>query len=537
MPSIVTRFYRNDNAEHFIQNFGEEGGYYFFLANLNDWTGDPPTPTQKIEDIDFRIWDKIVAMKRIAVSDLSLVIPRYDWTSGTVYKKYKSYEDIFTGLSAANTFYVVTSDFRVYKCIDNNQGAQSTVEPTQTDLINTFKTSDGYEWKYMYPIIGSDIQKFISSEYVPIKFAETLNNFNTEQFNIQLSAIKGTVDTIDVTANGSNYINFSGQISGYTNTTVLTIDVTGANRVDDDFYNGCNLFVERGTGLGQLVEISDYEAATAKITLATALSRDLAIQSADEPSFIRIGPKVTIKTDGTTQPTAYANINPLTSNGVNYITVVNKGVGSNRGTITITDSTFSGATGSGATAEMNFSPTKGHGSNAVRELHNGALMFSVRLSKNEEEDLLETANYGTYGLLQYPEYANGTVVTNTAINNTTRLNLSGVSASLTNATALTSWKVEGLTSSATANAVTFVSNFDGANGTLSITNGEYTAGEFFTTGETIRLNGDINYQGVLDSITYSTVQPYTGEVLYIENREQITRNPLQIEDFKIIVQY
>jgi hypothetical protein len=510
MPSIVTRFYRNDNAEHFIQNFGEEGGYYFFLANLNDWTGDPPTPTQKIEDIDFRIWDKIVAMKRIAVSDLSLVIPRYDWTSGTVYKKYKSYEDIFTGLSAANTFYVVTSDFRVYKCIDNNQGAQSTVEPTQTDLINTFKTSDGYEWKYMYPIIGSDIQKFISSEYVPIKFAETLNNFNTEQFNIQLYAIKGTV---------------------------YTIDVTGANRVDDDFYNGCNLFVERGTGLGQLVEISDYEAATAKITLATALSRDLAIQSADEPSFIRIGPKVTIKTDGTTQPTAYANINPLTSNGVNYITVVNKGVGSNRGTITITDSTFSGATGSGATAEMNFSPTKGHGSNAVRELHNGALMFSVRLSKNEEEDLLETANYGTYGLLQYPEYANGTVVTNTAINNTTRLNLSGVSASLTNATALTSWKVEGLTSSATANAVTFVSNFDGANGTLSITNGEYTAGEFFTTGETIRLNGDINYQGVLDSITYSTVQPYTGEVLYIENREQITRNPLQIEDFKIIVQY
>jgi hypothetical protein len=97
--------------------------------------------------------------------------------------------------------------------------------------------------------------------------------------------------------------------------------------------------------------------------------------------------------------------------------------------------------------------------------------------------------------------------------------------------------VKGLTSFATANAVTFVSNFDGANGTLSITNGEYTAGEFFTTGETIRLNGDINYQGVLDSITYSTVQPYTGEVLYIENREQITRNPLQIEDFKIIVQY
>lgn len=537
MPSIVTRFYRNDNAEHFIDNFGSEGGYYFFIANLVDWNGDPSIPTQKTEEIDFRIWDKIIAMKRISSSDLSLVIPRYNWTSGIVYKKYKSYEDLFSNLDSANTFYVVNSDYRVYKCINNNKGAQSTVEPNQTDLINNFKTSDGYEWKYMYPIIGSDIQKFISSEYVPVKFAQSLNNFNTEQYNIQLSATKGTVDTIDVTANGSGYINFSNYISGYTNTTVLTIDITGANRVDDDYYNGCNLFVEKGTGLGQLVEISDYNAALAKITLKDALTQDLAISTADDPSFIRIGPKITIKTDGSTQATAYANINPLTSNGVNYINVVNKGVGSSRGVIIIEDSDFSGAIGSGAVGKINFSPTNGHGSNAVRELHNGALMFSVRLSKEESEELLETSNYGTYGLLQYPEYANGSVITNTAINNSTRLNLSGVSSSLSNSTPLSTWSVKGLTSLATANAVSFVSTTDGANGVLSITNAEYTNGEFFTSGETIRLNSDVTRQGTLDSITTSVVKPYTGEVLYVENREQIIRNTSQIEDFKIIIQY
>ena len=189
----------------------------------------------------------IVTGKRIDATDLSLAIPRYNWTSGTVYSKYQDSVDLFA--NTTNPFYVLTSDFRVYKCIDNNKGAQSTVEPRQTELISTIITDDGYEWKYMYPIVGSDIEKFLSSEYIPIKKATVLDNFNTDQFNVQAAATSGTVDSIDVVTSANGFINFSGFIKEYTNTSTIILP-TEANAVDDEYYRGCNLFVETGDGSG-----------------------------------------------------------------------------------------------------------------------------------------------------------------------------------------------------------------------------------------------------------------------------------------------
>lgn len=540
MPSIVTRYYRNDNAEHFLDTFGTTGSYYFFIANILNWADplDPPVPSESAAEIDFAIWDKIIAMKKITTTDISFVIPRYNWTSDVVYNKYKSYVDMFEGISAANTFYVINSNFRVYKCIDNNNGANSVNEPTQIDLSGTFKTADGYEWKYMYPVIGSDIQKFISTDYIPVKYAATQDNFNSEQFNIQSAATVGTLDTIDVTAAGSDYVNFTGAVTAYSNSTVFSIsDSAGANVTNDNYYNGCNLFVKSGAGAGQLAEINDYQANSGNIILSTPLNAPLIANGSVDSSIISIGPRITLKTNGSTQPTAYANVNTLASNGISDIIVINKGAGGARGIITITDSSYSGATGSGATANLNFSPTAGHGSNAVRELQNGALMFSVRLSQNEEEQLLETENYATFGMLQYPTFANGVNIANSTINNTTRLNLTGVSVALTNTSFVSTWSVRGETTVATANGVSFVSTADGANGVLSITNIEIPNGDNFTAGEVVILNANTDFQGTINSIDYSIAKPYSGEVLYIENREQIIRSPSQIEDFKITVQY
>jgi hypothetical protein len=229
MPAKVTRFLRSDNAQHFIDNFAEEGSYYLFIGNNQEWywdtqdesLNDPPNPTEGVESIDFDIWDRIVAMKRIDATDLSLVIPRYNWTSGTVYSKYQDSVDLFA--NTTNPFYVITSDFKVYKCIDNNKGAQSTVEPRQTELTDTVITDDGYEWKYMYPVVGSDIEKFLSSEYIPVKKATVLDNFNADQFNIQTAATNGTVDSIDVTVSANGFINFSGFIKEYTNTSTIIL--------------------------------------------------------------------------------------------------------------------------------------------------------------------------------------------------------------------------------------------------------------------------------------------------------------------------
>ena len=59
-----------------------------------------------------------------------------------------------------STFYFITSDFRVYKVLDNNGGtAYSGSEPT-SESTSPFALG-GYVLKYMYKITPSDNLKFL----------------------------------------------------------------------------------------------------------------------------------------------------------------------------------------------------------------------------------------------------------------------------------------------------------------------------------------------------------------------------------------
>ena len=69
-------------------------------------------------------------------------------------------------------YYVMTEDFNVYKCLDNNNGALSTVKPVGTQVAPIY-TSDGYSWKFMYNVPISLRNKFMSDEYIPVVSALT----------------------------------------------------------------------------------------------------------------------------------------------------------------------------------------------------------------------------------------------------------------------------------------------------------------------------------------------------------------------------
>ena len=79
-------------------------------------------------------------------SPFTFFIPRRNWTTGTTYDIYRhDYEEYVTGSTSTKvtanstattlfdaTFYVLTSDRNVYKCLDNDGNTASTVEPTGT---------------------------------------------------------------------------------------------------------------------------------------------------------------------------------------------------------------------------------------------------------------------------------------------------------------------------------------------------------------------------------------------------------------------
>lgn len=90
-------------------------------------------------------------------------------------------------------FYVLTNERNVYKCLDNNGGAPSTVKPFSTSHL-PFTTSDGYKWKFMYTIPTALINKFVSINDIPV----TTSIKNPYYSN-------GAINGVLISSYGSNY--------------------------------------------------------------------------------------------------------------------------------------------------------------------------------------------------------------------------------------------------------------------------------------------------------------------------------------------
>lgn len=90
-------------------------------------------------------------------------------------------------------FYVITSEFKVYKCLCNNENSPSTVMPTGT-YADQFTTSDGYVWKFMFYLPESVRRKWMIPTYFPVT-KELTNNIHPD----------GGVDMVSIITHGSGY--------------------------------------------------------------------------------------------------------------------------------------------------------------------------------------------------------------------------------------------------------------------------------------------------------------------------------------------
>lgn len=167
MPAIITSNFRQYNARTFRRFISNEfpDAVYFAIGRHTDWDIDsqPPVPSDSDEETIYRRYDRLLAAFRVDESDTAFMAPRYDWETDTVYDQY----DPTDGQLDQKMFYVRSSANNIYKVLDNNDGAASTVEPTGTSL-DTFTTADGYTWKYMYTIEQADADKFMTPNYMPV---------------------------------------------------------------------------------------------------------------------------------------------------------------------------------------------------------------------------------------------------------------------------------------------------------------------------------------------------------------------------------
>ena len=252
MAAIITENFRQHNAEQFFESFSEAAAstYYLFIGKSSPFTnstsgGDDNSPPVPKDDVttEFYKWDSMLAAKLISSSDVSYVIPRRNWTNNTTYDMYE--HDISssntTTSGASNlydgTFYFMTSEYKVYKVLDNNGGtAYSGSEPTGTD---TFPVEiGGYTIQYMYSISTSEIQKFLTSDFIPV----------STDTNVTNAAVDGSIDVVRVTVG-----------SGYTDGTYYAaIDGDGTGGVVEILVSGGSIVKQSSAGTNVTTPGSGY---------------------------------------------------------------------------------------------------------------------------------------------------------------------------------------------------------------------------------------------------------------------------------------
>ena len=214
MAALITQKFKFGQLENFRNSLANTPYYYLGIAKPFPWdNGDsnPDTPNDN-DGFDF---PELMSVIKVEKEKTMYVVPRINWRKGDLYD--------YVGKANSTNYYVLTSTYKVYKCIDvpiiGGVQSPSIIEPTLTDF-SIFTTSDNYKWKYLFTIQTADVISFLTNNWMPVRKVTTeVDSAGVNQWNVQLNSIPGTID---------KYVVFNGG-SGYNHTPTISIIGNGTN--------------------------------------------------------------------------------------------------------------------------------------------------------------------------------------------------------------------------------------------------------------------------------------------------------------------
>ena len=306
--------------------------YHYFIGRTLVW-GDEVTPEspESADSYEYDTRNSILSIKKIKSTDISLVVPRRDWVTGSIYDQYDGeYSADYPATSGATsikaaTFYVLNSAFNVYKCLDNNNGAASTSEPTGTDFTSS-TYADGYIWKYLYTIPLSLKNRFLTSTYMPVQKSIQNQYYSGGEVDLVVVDSPGTGylgnAAVTLTVNGrfnSGTGNITATLRPVLNETGQFIDVLVDNAGGN--YSNASIVINdtRGTGTSYYKGLSNVLISNVGASYSAAAIANTA---------------VSIVTTGSRQPGSNAKVTLNFSNAfLSGVTIVNRGSGYNTAVI------------------------------------------------------------------------------------------------------------------------------------------------------------------------------------------------------------
>ena len=257
MAELATSFFINQANSFISEVQNTKNAYYIFASRAEAWPDEqnPPASNNSIEQVELSAYKDLLFGKLLSASDVQALIPRYTWIVNTVYDQYDQDDsDLYS-----KQFFVVNDQFQVYKCLFNNGNRPSTVQPRLIASRGSFRTADGYIWKYMFTVDAQANTKFTSIDYIPVRIDPEVSG----------NAVSGTIDAYKILDGGSGYKVYE---SGFIFSIIdpFTIQLPSTSSANDNFYARSSIYLRSGFGAGQIREITSYNGATKQLRVSTS---------------------------------------------------------------------------------------------------------------------------------------------------------------------------------------------------------------------------------------------------------------------------
>ena len=510
-----------DNAERFRDSFSDTDPsiQYVFIGNHVPYSNES-SPTSIVETISSEksVWDNMYAAKRVYASDVELVIPKVTWTANTKYRQYDdtiALSDLITGNTSQNLkpFYIITSDRNVYKCLSNNFSANSTVEPTgdYSTSNGAISTADGYIWKYMFNVKSSN--RFLNTEWVPTPTRNTQTSDLSDYSLDDTGVVEGELTTVVIANSGSGYYETNVAVTSFvTGCSILTVANTSNL--------AANMTIS-GTGIATGTLISFLDTPNSKITLSSPAIANGGGISGNGSANLSISTRIYFDGDGTGAEASAS----LANGEISKITITTIGTGYSRANVLIFGS------GIDASARAIIAPKYGHAKNPAKDLLAKNVMITSKIGDvdSSENGFISTdTSFRQFGLLRNPHKYNQAG----KVNNLTANAVISQARTLT-ATPGASYTLNEYVYQTTANnTVAYGYVYSQTTSSIKVTQVKGT----FVLGLAL-IGTSSGTSRTVVALSNPEFEPYSGDILYVENIEKIDREDGQAENIKFVIQF
>ena len=202
---LITQNFKTHAARQFLESFSESANtiYYVSAHKSIPFTDDgaPPSPENTPNYTQYGLYADMLFGKHVTPNDVKHMIRHNVWTTNTVYDMY---DDAVENLQDKNFFVssLESETYHIFKCLYNNGGKASTDQPlfSEIDVADElYRTTDSYQWKYMYSITPAEYAQFATADYIPV----------IENAEVTAAAVNGSIDSIIITNPGAQYNSYA----------------------------------------------------------------------------------------------------------------------------------------------------------------------------------------------------------------------------------------------------------------------------------------------------------------------------------------